>query len=175
MSHLGLVKIGAHGDYYRVRQLASLLITYFLLRLFFQQVVVAKIGFIYPTGLLVNWFFHYGEFDSQVWIFGIERTRFVLGASCSGTTFFSLLVAYLVYRSQTHVLHPIWFVLAYPITLLANAIRVASSIATHQLLNTARFDSFQAQAHVLTGVITFFFCFILVAYLIERRPSKECV
>lgn len=146
----------------------ALLLTYFLLRVFFKQYVVAKTWFIYPSGVIVNWFNGSGEYLSQEWVFGIQSTRFVLGEPCSGTTFFSLLLAYIVYRTLTHRTPLIWLLLAYPIAIAANSMRVLSSITAHNTLAYLNALTVTSEVHVITGTIAFSISFLLVAYLIER-------
>ncbi|MFQ3244261.1 MAG: exosortase/archaeosortase family protein [Arenicella sp.] len=148
--------------------LFALLITYFLLRVLFKQYIEAKTWFIYPSGVVVNWFKGSGEYLNYEWVFGIQSTRFVLGEPCSGTTFFSLLIAYIVYRILTHRASLMWLLLAYPIAIAANSMRVLSSISAHNSLAYLNALKFTSEVHVITGTIAFSVSFLLVAYLIER-------
>lgn len=153
--------------------MATLLLCYLFLRLFFQQVAMAKIGFIYSSGVLVNWFYGLGHYVNGEWFFGIGSTQFILGASCSGTTFFSLLVAYLAYRRLTHQTSTLWLLMAFPIAILANAMRVLSSIFAHLCLAKLDQLTFTSEVHTATGSITFFMCFIAVAYFVEKNQVSS--
>jgi len=131
-----------------------------------------KTGFIFPTGLIVELFYGVGEYIGREWLFGIENTQFVLGESCSGTTFFSLLIAYIAFRIKTHQTSIIWFLLAYPIALIANAMRVLSSIYAHNTLALLNGHEFSDHVHVITGAVAFLCSFLLVAYTIEK-PNRR--
>lgn len=116
-------------------------------------------------------FYGFGEYSEGAWLFYAGKTRFVLAESCSGTTFFSLLVAYIAFRIKTHGIALLWLVYAYPITLLANAFRVISSIPAHNLLAHYQFDAISNEIHVVAGVSAFLLCYLPVAYLIERSTK----
>lgn len=150
-----------------------LLLVYFLCRLFFQQLTSMKIGFIYPTGILVNLFYGIGEYINGEWLFNFVQTQFVLNESCSGTTFFSLLVAYIAFRMKTKSISFVWLVLVYPITLLANAMRVMSSIYAHNTTAFLNMSSIDTYVHVITGTIAFLCSFLCIAYLIEKPSNKN--
>lgn len=152
--------------------LGILLVIYFFCRLFFQQLTIMKVGFIFPTGVIVEMFYGAGEFINNEWLFGIENTQFVLGESCSGTTFFSLLFAYIVYRIKTQSIAYVWLFLSYPIAIIANAMRVLSSIYAHNFLSNFNAFNFLEEAHVATGVIAFLCSFLIVAYFIESPKTK---
>lgn len=158
--------------YLRACQIATLFIVYFLCRLFFQQITIAKIGFIFPTGVIVEMFYGAGEFIKKEWLFRIEHTQFVLGESCSGTTFFSLLIAYIAYRIKTHKTPLIWLLLAYPIAIIANAMRVLSSIYAYNISAILNVSSFRDEVHVITGSIAFLCGFLFVAYIIEKPKHR---
>ncbi|MCP4333595.1 MAG: hypothetical protein GY785_13140 [Gammaproteobacteria bacterium] len=157
----------------KINALLILLFVYFLCRLFFQQLVVAKTAFIFPTGVLVGWFYGGGEYINREWLFGINETRFILGETCSGTTFFSLLVAYIVYRIKAHASSCIWLIWAYPIAIAANAMRVLSSIYAHNILTIFNTQAITDEVHVVTGATAFLFCFLLVAYFIEAADARS--
>ncbi len=148
-----------------------LLSVYFLCRLVFQQLSVIKTGFIFPTGLLVEMFYGTGDYTTGEWLFNREQTRFVLGESCSGTTFFSLLLAYIAFRINTHRTSLLWLAYAYPITLIANAMRVLSSNYAHNVLGHFGAGRFADHAHVMTGAVAFLCSFLIVAYVIERPKT----
>ena len=131
-----------------------------------------KTGFIFPTGLIVELFYGAGEYIGREWLFGIENTQFVLGDSCSGTTFCSLLIAYIAFRIKTHKTSIIWFLLAYPIALIANTMRVLSSIYAHSTLALLNGHEFSDHVHVITGAVAFLCSFLLVAYIIEK-PNRR--
>lgn len=151
--------------------LGILLFAYFLCRLFFQQFAIMKVGFIFPTGVIVELFYGAGQFVNKEWLFGIENIQFVLGESCSGTTFFSLLFAYIIYRIKTQNIPYFWLFLAYPIAIIANAMRVLSSIYAHNFLSAFNVSTVLDEAHVITGVVAFLCSFLIVAYIIEN-PNK---
>ena len=156
----------------RFSPLVILLITYFLCRLLFQQFTIMKVGFIFPTGIIVEIFYGTGEFINKEWLFGIEQTRFVLGESCSGTTFFSLLFAYILYRIKTQNIPYFWLFLIYPVAIIANAMRVLSSIYAHNTLSAFNVSKFSNEAHVITGAIAFLCVFLIIAYIVEN-PNNE--
>lgn len=149
-------------------QIAVLLLVYFLGRLVFQQFPELKILFIYPTGLLVDLFYNFGYFTGSEWIFGINQTRFVIDASCSGTTFFSLLGAYFAFRILTHKIPLFWLASLLPIVLIANSMRVLSSIYAHELGAFFNMQQHSDIIHVATGSITFALVFLIIALFIEK-------
>jgi len=146
-----------------------LLSVYFLCRLFFQQLPMMKTAFIFPTGLIVDSFYGAGGYSAGEWLFNSEQTLFVLGESCSGTTFFSLLAAYIAFRIATHQTSWLWLVYAYPLTLMANSMRVLSSIYAHNSLVVFNAGQFAGPIHVFTGVVAFLCSFLFIAYIIERQ------
>jgi len=166
--HHRLAKTRALFKAQTIKPLLVLLLTYFLLRLFFQQLVMAKSWFIYPSGLVVNLFHGAGEYLNHEWLFAINRTNYILGEPCSGTTFFSLLLAYLVYRHITHKASLVWLPLAYPIAIFANAMRVLSSMHAHDSLTHINATALGSELHVAMGVIAFCSSFLVVAYLVEK-------
>ena len=157
----------------RFSPLVILLITYFLCRLLFQQFTFMKIGFIFPTGIIVEIFYGTGEFINKEWLFGIEHTQFVLDESCSGTTFFSLLFAYILYRIKTQSIPFFWLFLTYPIAVIANAMRVLSSIYAHNTLSAFNVSKFSNEAHVITGAIAFLCVFLIIAYIVENPNNQK--
>ncbi|MCP4471235.1 MAG: hypothetical protein GY815_11210 [Gammaproteobacteria bacterium] len=151
------------------RPFILLLLVFFACRLLFQQLVFLKSAFIYPTGLVLEQYIGFGFYDGQQWLFRPGATRFLLGETCSGTTFFSLLVAYLVYRLHTRKKLLIWLSLAYPVALFANSMRVLSAIHAHQFLTFFDADHLAVELHVVTGSIAFLCCFLIVAWAIEKQ------
>lgn len=145
-----------------------LLSTYLVIRIVFQQVSTLKLVFIYPTGVLIKSFFGNGQYINQEWHLVLNQTQFVLGESCSGTTFFSLLCAYLTYLILKRRASLVWLLLAYPITLIANAMRVTSSIYIHNILNEADVSGYHEAVHIFTGTATFFSCLLLTSLLIDK-------
>lgn len=158
--------LGLHES--KTRALGVLLCVYFLCRLIFQQFPVVKTAFIFPTGWIVQAFHGAGRFVDGQWFFDIHRTMFVLGESCSGTTFFSLLVAYICFRIRTKSTSSIWLLWAYPVSIVANAIRVQSSMFAHNTLTLISASDFSDQMHVATGTVTFLCSFLCFVYIIER-------
>lgn len=158
----------------------ALIVSYFCLRLLFQQIALLKLGFIFPTGSLVNGFYQSGLFDGRAWQFYLDRTHFTLAESCSGTTFFSLLAAYFVYQQRQLFPESGWprlmlrsLLLAYPVAIIANAIRVVSSIEAHRLLVTIDQISVTDQVHTLVGSMVFLAVFLLCAIGIDLKHVSE--
>ncbi len=160
------------GGYHRWLPIFTLLLVYFLSRFLFQQLTVLKSAFIYPTGLIVEFFYGAGNYIQREWLFEFNGTQFVLGESCSGTTFFGLLIAYICFRVLTHKTSMIWLAFAYPLAIFANAMRVLSSIYAHNGLATIDGLHISSQVHVFTGAITFLCCFLVIAYYIEKPESR---
>lgn len=150
-----------------------LLLAYLFFRILFQQIPDLKTLFIYPTGLLVSIFFGAGEYTSSEWIYLFDQTRFVLGESCSGTTFFSLLCGYLIYAKARHKTPLTWLWLAYPATLLANTMRVLSSIYASGMLTQLNAEAHGDAIHVLTGTVTFLTSLLATALFIERTGKHS--
>jgi exosortase K len=138
----------------------------------FQQIPILKSLFIYPTGVLVNAFYGIGAYTGSEWVYNFNQTRFVLGESCSGTTFFCLLSAYLIYSIIVHKTSLAWLLLTYPITLTANTMRVLSSIYAHRFLVYANAEDYGDAVHVIMGSTTFVSCLLLVALLIGRTRKN---
>ena len=155
-----------------LREIFFLCMVYFLCRLFFQQLSYMKLGFIYPTGVIVEWFYGMGEYINGEWLFGINQTQFVLGESCSGTTFFSLLIAYIALHISTHQTALIWLVLAFPITILANSMRVLSSIYAHNISTLLNIEMYRDEIHVVAGAIAFLSSLLIIAFLIEKPQMR---
>jgi len=175
MSNKWLAKHGLFWGAPRVYPLLLLLLAYFLCRLFFQQFEIAKTAFIFPTGLFVEMFYGAGEYVGREWLFSIDRTQFVLGESCSGTTFFSLLAAYVVFRMKTHGTSFVWLLLAYPLALVANTMRVLSSIYAHETLALFDGHALDVYVHVVVGAMAFLCSFLMIAYVIERPNVRVAV
>lgn len=151
--------------------LLVLLGSYFVVRLIFQQLTELKTLFIYSTGYVVHLFHGVGSYINSEWLFVLNQTQFVLNASCSGTTFFSLLVSYLLYRKYSVGLSNTWLWLAFPITIAANTMRVLSAMHIHNLSAQFGWQQFDADLHVATGTVAFLISFLLVTYCIERQRS----
>ncbi len=156
--------------------IATMFVTFALLRLLFREVDELKLAFIYPTGWLVHSFLSSGVFALGEWHFSLvstlagstHGTRFILGESCSGTTFFCLLCAFFALRRATHGISGWWLIAAWPITLVANAIRVLSAIYLHKGLAIVGLEVWQASAHVITGTLTFLTLLLVVSWWVER-------
>lgn len=76
-----------------LRGIVLLVAVYFVVRLLLAQFSALKLGFIFLSGLLVNGFIGGGAFSMGEWSFRLGHTAYVLGESCSGTTFFAMLFA----------------------------------------------------------------------------------
>lgn len=150
-----------------------LLLAYLLLRTLFQQIPDLKTLFIYPTGVLVSVFFGTGEYTGSEWIYLFDQTQFVLGDSCSGTTFFSLLCAYLIYAKARYKTPLTWLWLAYPATVLANTMRVLSSIYASGMLTQLNAEAYGDAIHTITGTVTFLSCLLATALFIERTGKHS--
>ena len=151
--------------------IAALLLSYLGARTVFQQLPELKSLFIYPTGVIVNSFYATGSHINSEWVYIFNQTKFVLGESCSGTTFFSLLISYLIYSRLKNNTPLFWLALTYPITLVANTMRVLSSIYAHQFLAHINAENYSDSIHVVTGTVTFLSCLLLVALLIEKSGN----
>lgn len=163
------------ADHTRVRAgfdpiaLAGLFAVYGAWRLFFQQVVTAKVAFIYPTGLLLQPYVGAGAFTDGQWEFLLSGTWFVINEQCSGTTFFSLLFAYICYlrfSGATSQIIP-WLLAAYPIAVIANVMRVQCAILIHEMTGGTVLSALQESLHVIVGVFAFLFCFLATAWAID--------
>jgi len=152
-----------------------LLLSYLGLRLIFQQLTMLKLGFIYPTGLLVSGFYDAGVFSGQGWSFFIGSTEFVLSESCSGTTFFCLLMAFMCFRVQTKTASYWWLLAVYPIAILANTIRVVSSMEAHRFLVLVNQADITDPVHTLVGSMVFLAVFLLVSIILDWRKSARLV
>ena len=150
-----------------------LLVTYALLRILFYQWPQIKAAFIYPTGLLVNLMGFAGEYAFDEWSYRFQTVRFTLGELCSGTTFFCLVMAFLVYQWRSQRVSPIWFVVAYPLTIVANAIRVGSSMILYLLLDSMQLSYLNEPFHLACGVVTFLTALLALAYLIETGRRRH--
>lgn len=157
----------------KIFSLSALLLVYFLFRLIFQQFPYIKSIFIYPTGLLTNAFYGTGYYLNSEWVYFLGNTQFVLGESCSGTTFFSVLFAYLIYTKIEYKTPIVWLLLAYPVTLIGNSMRVLSSIYAHTALARIDAQRFADHIHVVTGTVTFLSCLLLIVLLIEKTRITD--
>ncbi len=151
----------------------TLLVVYFLCRLLFQQLPMLKSVFIYPTGLIVKAFYGSGKYMDAEWTYFLGNTQFTLGETCSGTTFFSLLFAFLVFKAFTCKTPAIWLLFVYPIVLLVNTMRVLCSIHIHVYLTGIGAQAYSDYVHVMTGTTTFLSCFLLIAYFIEKGRESS--
>lgn len=160
--------------YIQYLPIGVLLLVYFLCRLFFQYTPDAKSIFIYPTGLIVEAFYGTGNYIQSEWIYFVGKTKFILGDTCSGTTFFSLLFSYLIYRALTVDVSWLWLIAAFPATLVANSMRVLSSIHAHNYLAVLELEQYGDSVHVIAGTSTFLTCFLIIAHFVEKgRSSNE--
>ncbi|MGI9326239.1 MAG: hypothetical protein ACR2PZ_13540 [Pseudomonadales bacterium] len=155
-----------------IAPLVLLAIVYAGCRLLFQQFVILKTGFIYPSGWLVSLFYGTGNYAHPDWVYHLDHTRFVLGETCSGTTFFSLLLAYTALRIHTHRIRWYWLLLAFPLALLANSMRVLSAISAERLLSQMGMVGIGDAVHVVVGAMTFLCAFIGIAYCMERSVEQ---
>lgn len=144
----------------------ALLLCYLLFRLIFRFIPEAKLAFIYPSGVLVQSFFTSGSYHVDEWQFLFGETLFILGESCSGTTFFSMLIAYVIY-SMFRGDSWLWLLAVYPVTLIANTIRVISSIYAHNLATISGVAGFDEYIHIICGVSAFLVSFIIMVYLMD--------
>ena len=144
-----------------------LLAVYFLFRVLFSQWPDLKEAFIYPTGILVNLSGLSGEYAQGEWRYQFQTVRFILGELCSGTTFFSLVTAYLIYQWRLRYIGLSWLALAYPVTILANAIRVTASMILYLLLDSMQLTDLNEPLHIVCGVVTFLTTLLALAYLID--------
>lgn len=149
-----------------------LLLAYLLCRVAFAQLPVLKQLFIWPSGQILSALYGAGEYTGDQWRFVFGSVSYLLDASCSGTTFFSLLLAYLCFRVYTHRINPLWLVAAYPIALIANVMRVHCAIFLDQWLRWADQLAFSQFVHVLAGVVAFLCCFVVVAWCVERPTLR---
>ena len=151
------------------KMLAVLLLIYFISRVLFLSFPNLKtLFFIVPVGELVHAFFGSGEFNGVEWVFTADSTRYILGENCSGTTFFSLVLAYLGMRYQASRI-PIWLLLcAYPVTLIANLARVLISVFVHGVTDAYLSSAWQDQLHLFTGIAVFVFTFLILTLYINR-------
>lgn len=159
-----------------VKPITVLLLSYFVLRLIFQQFTLLKLGFIFPSGWLVSMFYDAGSFLGVEWQFLLGSTEFRLGDSCSGTTFFSLLAAFIIYRLRQQA--GLWYCLlaAYPVAILANTIRVISSIEAHRFLVLIDQIDITDQVHALVGSMVFLAVFLLISIALDlRKPAVVTV
>ncbi|WP_185231052.1 archaeosortase/exosortase family protein [Teredinibacter franksiae] len=152
--------------------LSGLLAVYLGFRLFFKFIPDAKLAFIYPSGVFVNAFLSGGEYSMGEWLFGGDsKTVYILGESCSGTTFFSMLFAYMTY-SVVKGYRWWWLLLVYPLSLMANTIRVISSIYAHQLIKGSAISIYAEYVHIACGVAAFLVTFILVVYILDHLNGR---
>lgn len=165
------LKLGAIGK--KWYQVTALLFAYFILRILFQQLPEAKTLFIYPTGLIVDVFYGTGRYIQPEWIYFMGKTQFILGDTCSGTTFFSLLFSYLIYRILTLKVSWLWLAAAFPVTLIANSMRVLSSMHAHNFLTVLGLEQHGDSVHAITGTATFLTCFLIMTYFIEKGKSHN--
>jgi exosortase K len=165
------LKLAAIGK--RWYQVTALLFAYFILRILFQRLPEAKTLFIYPTGLIVDVFYGTGSYIQPEWIYFMGKTQFILGDTCSGTTFFSLLFSYLIYRILTLKVSWFWLAAAFPVTLIANGMRVLSSMHAHNYLTALGLDQYGDSVHAITGTATFLTCFLIMTYFIEKGKSHN--
>lgn len=165
------LKLAAFGK--RWYPVSVLLFAYFILRILFQRLPEANTLFIYPTGLIVDVFYGAGSYSQSEWIYFMGKTQFILGETCSGTTFFSLLFSYLIYRILTLKVSWLWLAAAFPVTLIANSMRVLSSMHAHNYLTVLGLDQHGDSVHAITGTATFLTCFLIMTYFIEKGTPRN--
>ena len=152
-----------------LRQIGVLVGIYLALRtLFYAFPTLKTLFFIYPVGGLVSSFLGIGDFCNGEWIYRVGHTQVILGELCSGTTFFSLLVAYLGMRYQAGGLSAGWLVAGYPLALLANASRVVCSIQMYAHGLRSMPLSIQDHIHETIGVVVFATTLITLTLILER-------
>ncbi|QDP02305.1 archaeosortase/exosortase family protein [Thalassotalea sp. PS06] len=173
MSSLSRIKALVENDKNKLFSISLLLISYFILRLFFQQLPEAKSVFIFSTGYLVEWFYGFGSYDGEQWNFLIHSTSFVVNESCSGTTFFCLLMSFLIYKKHLQNISISWLLLAFPIVIFANTMRVLSAIYLFQTLSFFNADNLQEILHVAIGSITFLVAFLLITLKLDMQVNKN--
>jgi len=141
---------------------------YALFRLVFYFYPKLKtLCFIHPTGKLVSLFWGMGKFYREEWVYEMGRMRVVLGELCSGTTFFSLLVAYMIMRYSVGRLSLWWIAASYPLSLFINAARVICSAYVSYPVIRYLPDHTHDHIHLAIGVIIFFTAFIVLTLFWE--------
>ncbi|CAK0779717.1 membrane hypothetical protein [Gammaproteobacteria bacterium] len=152
-----------------LRQTSVLVGIYLVLRaLFYVFPTLKTLFFIYPVGGLVSAFLGMGDFGHGEWLFMVGTTRVTLGGLCSGTTFFSLLMAYLGMRYQSGGLSAGWLVAGYPLALLTNASRVVCSIQVYAHGGRLMPLAMQEHIHEAIGVVVFATTLIMLTLILER-------
>lgn len=149
--------------------ISALLLSYLSLRIVFQQGEITKQAFIFPTGWLVKLFYGHGQYEFGEWYFNIGHSPFTLGESCSGTTFFSLLTAFFIFKGIRQPRWLAYLILAYPITLIANTTRVLSVISTHNTLDLLQLSEYGQTLHIVVGTMTFLSFLFASVLLLEKR------
>ena len=166
-------KLGKLSSYLKQYPYFVLFLIYLLLRFTFQQLTLLKQAFIYPTGKIIDSLYFSGEYIHGEWIYYLINTKFILGESCSGTTFFSLITAYLTFLIVKENISKKWLILTFPITILANTIRVISSMYAHQFTVSIKQAHLSDLVHVAVGVITFLCCFMSIIFIIQYKKHYE--
>ena len=170
-----LQKIPTASQRFHVLPIVLLLSSYFGLRVLFKYWEASKQAFIYPTGYLVNCFYGQGSYTGNQWQLAIGNTPFTLSSQCSGTTFFSLLVAFIIFKAAQQPRWWAYLLLAYPITLIANTTRVTSLMFTHKTLAHINAIQYDEIAHIIVGTVTFLSFFLMCILIFEyctQRPVK---
>lgn len=156
----------------------ALLTSYLGLRVVFHQWEATKQCFVYPVGYLVKLFYGQGVYTGLEWRFSVGEVPFTLSTQCSGTTFFSLLTAFILYKATQRPYWLRYLLLAYPLALFANSARIISVILTHKVLGHLHAEHLSDAAHVLVGAVTFlsfFLFFVLVVELHHKPHTKEAL
>ena len=155
------------------KDLAVLLTAYFCLRVLFVSIPVLKTWlFIQPAGGLVALFWGAGLFDGTAWIYEAGHFQVVLNASCSGTTFFSILAAYTLMKYLSGDISAWWLFASYPIALSANASRVLSSIYVYGYSPAWFSPNTHEALHIVVGVVIFALTLIALS-LVWEFPARS--
>ena len=154
----------------------ALISSYGVLRFIFQHWESSKQAFIYPVGYFIQSYFGRGFYTGEQWLFDVGGMPFTLSTQCSGTTFFSLITAFVIYKSLHNTRLVPLLLVAYPLALVANVVRVTSLIITHRLLDQLKLTQFNDAAHVLIGTVSFLSILLIFVWLLEhyrQSPRKD--
>lgn len=170
---LTVLKTPAPPPLHSILPIIMLLSSYLGLRVLFKYWEASKQAFIYPTGYLVNVFYGHGGYTGREWQLTIGNTPFTLSSQCSGTTFFSLLVAFILFKAAQQPRWWAYLLLAYPITLIANTARVTSLMFTHKTLACIGASQLDEVAHILVGTVTFLSFFLICIFVFEYYTQRS--
>ena len=160
----------------------------------------AHLAFIYPSGLVVNGIHGGGEFIDGEWFFFLGRTEFILGESCSGSAFFTVVLFYVGYglwvdskRSRRQpgnqtgsgrlvrvskpmtrfMIHStVMFGALYLFVIAVNGFRVWTSMLVHTALLDSGHGVFRDEVHTLVGAVVFSLGFLAVFLWINKREAR---